>query len=185
METDISHLKSQYRPNVSISMRVDEYSRSEPTMEIELAHGEPRGYWKYHAPGKWFKQAKAVGKINNVKANLLFDSGAEVSIIDTTFARKVGCCIDESQRQECVGIGENLYMTTGRTKIKITLAGSLVYYFDVWVGDQSGQEAILGMDFMVPAGVRLDLADGTLCLPDEVRIHLSGRLPDYDARYII
>ena len=38
------------------------------------------------------------------------------------------------------------------------------------------------MDFMVPAGVRLDLADGTLCLPDEVRIHLSGRRPTYGAK---
>ena len=183
MESNIAHLKSKPLANISSLMRIDEYTRSEPTMEIELARGESRGYWKYHAPGKWFKQAKAVGKINNEKANLLFDSGAEVSIIDTTFARKVGCVIDESQRQECVGIGENLYMTTGRTKIKITLAGSLVYYFNVWVGEQSGQEAILGMDFMVPAGVRLDLADGTLCLPDEVRIHLSGRRPAYEAKY--
>ena len=108
---------------------------------------------------------------------MLFDSGAEVSIVDTTFARKVGCVIDESQRQKCVGIGENTYMTDGRTRIKITLNGSLVYYFDAWVGDQVGQDAILGMDFMVPAGIRLDLADGTLCLPDEVRILLNGRRP--------
>ena len=63
-------------------------------------------------------------------------------------------------------------MTVGRTKIKITLDGSLVYYFDVWVGDQVGQEAILGMDFMVMAGISLDLADGTICLPEEVRIGL-------------
>ena len=70
-------------------------------------------------------------------------------------------------------------MTMGRTKIKITLDGSLVYNFDVWVGDQVGQEAILGMDFMVPAQIQLDLADGTLWLPDEVRIHLAGRRPPY------
>ena len=110
---------------------------------------------------------------------MLFDSGAEVSTIDTTFNRKVGRVIDESQTQECVGIGENTYLTTGRTKIKITLDGSLVYYFEVWVGDQVGQEAILGMDFMVPAGIRLDVADGTLCLPDEIRIGLAGRKPLY------
>uniref|UniRef100_A0AAV1VD68 RNA-directed DNA polymerase n=1 Tax=Peronospora matthiolae TaxID=2874970 RepID=A0AAV1VD68_9STRA len=151
-------------------------------MEIELAYGESRGYWKHYSPGKWFKQAKAVGKINNVKATLLFDSGAEVSIIDTTFAREVGCNIDESQRQECIGIGETPYMTVGRTKIKVTLAGSLVYYFNVWVGDLAGQEAILGMDFMVPAGVRLDLADGALCLPEEIRIHLAGRRPAYGSK---
>ena len=70
-------------------------------------------------------------------------------------------------------------MKNGRKKIKITLDGLIVYYFDVWVGDQVGQEAILGMDFMVPAGIRLDLADGMLCLPDEVRIGLSGRKPLY------
>uniref|UniRef100_A0AAV1TXS1 Peptidase A2 domain-containing protein n=1 Tax=Peronospora matthiolae TaxID=2874970 RepID=A0AAV1TXS1_9STRA len=136
-------------------------------MEIELAYGESREYWKHYSPGKWFKQAKAVGKINNEKATLLLDSGAEVSIIDTTFARKVGCNNDESQQQECIGIGETPYMTIGRTKIKVILAGSLVYYFNVWVGDPAGQEAILGMDFMVPAGVRLDLADGALCLPEK------------------
>ncbi|ETN01932.1 hypothetical protein PPTG_16995 [Phytophthora nicotianae INRA-310] len=39
----------------------------------------------------------------------------------------------------------------------------------------TGQDATLGMDFMVPAGIRLDLTDGTFCLPDEVRIQLSGR----------
>ena len=47
------------------------------------------------------------------------------------------------------------------------------------MGDQVGQEAILGMDFMLPAGIRLDLADETLCLPDEVKIHLAGRRPPY------
>ncbi|POM65515.1 Hypothetical protein PHPALM_18754 [Phytophthora palmivora] len=35
------------------------------------------------------------------------------------------------------------------------------------------------MDFMVPAGIRLDLADGTICLPDEVRIQMAGRRPLY------
>ncbi|POM71343.1 Hypothetical protein PHPALM_12107 [Phytophthora palmivora] len=70
-------------------------------------------------------------------------------------------------------------MTEGRTKIKVTLAGTLVYYFDEWVGSLSGQEATLGMDYMAPAGIRLDLADGTLCLPDEVCIQLVG-----DANYI-
>ena len=70
-------------------------------------------------------------------------------------------------------------MTEGSTKIKITLNGSLVYYLDFWVGDQVGQEVILGMDFMVPAGIRLDLADGTMVLPDEVRIRREGRRPLY------
>ena len=70
-------------------------------------------------------------------------------------------------------------MTDGRTKIKITLNGSLVYFFNAWVVDQAGQDAILGMDFMLPAGICLDLAYGTICLPDEVRILLTGRRSPY------
>ena len=69
--------------------------------------------------------------------------------------------IDESRAQECVRIGENAYMTVGRKNIKVTLDGSLVYYFDVWVVDQAEQEAILGVDFRVPTGFRLDKADGS------------------------
>ncbi|ETI53683.1 hypothetical protein F443_03419 [Phytophthora nicotianae P1569] len=121
--------------------------------------------------------AKIAGKINNEKADLLLDSGAEVSILDAAFARKVGCYVHESRQQKRVGIGEGVYVTKGRIKIKVTLAGSLVYFFDVWVGEMTGQDAILSMDFMLPAGIRLDLADGTLCLPDEIRIQLSGRRP--------
>ena len=36
------------------------------------------------------------------------------------------------------------------------------------------------MDFMVTAGIRLDLAEGTLILPNEVRIHLAGRITLYE-----
>ena len=57
---------------------------------------------------------------------MLLDSGAEISIVDTAFTRTVVCVIDENQYQECMGIGENMYMTEGRTKVKITLNGSLV-----------------------------------------------------------
>ena len=63
-------------------------------------------------------------------------------------------------------------MAAGRNKIAVTLNGSLVYYLYAWVGDQAGQEAILNIYCIIPAGIRLDLADGTLCLPDEVRIGL-------------
>ncbi|OWY93365.1 hypothetical protein PHMEG_00037268, partial [Phytophthora megakarya] len=142
---------------------------------MDMLPGESRGYWKHHSPGKWFRQAKIAGNIHNEKAILLLDTGAEVSIVDTAFARKVGCYIDSSQIQGCVGIGDNVYQTEGRTRIKVTLAGLLVYFFDIWVGDLTGQQAILGMDFMVPAGIRLYLAHESISLPDEVQIQFSGR----------
>ncbi|OWZ15327.1 reverse transcriptase [Phytophthora megakarya] len=96
-----------------------------------------------------------LGSIKRERAILFLDTGTE--------------------RQECMGIGDNVYTTEGRTSIKITLAGYLVYFFDIWIGDLSGQNAILGMDFMVPAGVRMDLADGSMRLPDELGISLNGR----------
>ncbi|OWZ11408.1 reverse transcriptase [Phytophthora megakarya] len=165
-----SHCGSKKHSNLGCWRRVtcinlrqaDEYARSDVTMTVDLHPGESRGYWKQKdpylwfkpadqettteitkpTPGKWFRQAKIVGKIHNEKAILLLDTGAEVSIVDTAFARKAGCYIDSSQIQD-------------------------------W--DLSGQEAILGLDFMVPAGIRLNLAHGSISLPDEVRIQLSGR----------
>ncbi|POM66394.1 Hypothetical protein PHPALM_17752 [Phytophthora palmivora] len=81
---------------------------------------------------------------------------------------------------ECEGVGRSPYKIEGRTRLKVTLAGSLVYFFDAWVGPPTGgQDLILRMDFMVPAGFRLDLADGTICLPDEVRLQMAGRRPLY------
>ena len=103
-------------------------------------------------------------KINNKKSTTLFGFGAEVLIIGTHFCRKVGCMIDNSETQECVGIGGSAYMTIGHTKIEINLDESLVYSFDVWVGDQVGYKAILGMNFMLRACIRLDLANKTICL---------------------
>ncbi|POM65604.1 LOW QUALITY PROTEIN: Reverse transcriptase [Phytophthora palmivora] len=93
------------KPTATVSSlrQIDEYARSNVMMALEISPGESRGYWKYHVPDKKFKQSKAMGKINNKKATLLFDS----------------------------------------------------------------------------AGIRLDLADGTICLPDEVRLQIAGRCPLY------
>ncbi|GMF51959.1 unnamed protein product [Phytophthora fragariaefolia] len=118
----------------------------------------------YYLIRQWYTPNKHVGIL------------PQVSSLDAAFALKVGCYIDNSQELECEDVGKNPYMTNGRTRVKLTLAGSLVYYFDVWVGPPTGgQDLILGMDFMVHAGVRLDLADGALSLPDEIRIQLAGR----------
>ncbi|OWZ07097.1 hypothetical protein PHMEG_00020553 [Phytophthora megakarya] len=154
------------------SSKISKYPRS---TTIDLLPGESRGYWKHHLPGKWFRQAKITGKIHNEKAILLLDTGAKVSIVGTTFASKVGCYTNSSRIQDCVGIGDNMYQTEGRTRIKVIISGSLVYFFDIWVGDLTVQIAILGMDFIVPDGIRLDLAHGSIGLPDEVRIQHSGR----------
>ena len=62
-------------------------------------------------PGSGLSRRMLLARSNNIKATLLFNFGAEMSIIDTIDARMVGCIIDESQRQECIGIVETPYMT--------------------------------------------------------------------------
>ncbi|GMF15042.1 unnamed protein product [Phytophthora fragariaefolia] len=139
-------------PQFTTLRYANEYAR-EPLLEaIELQPGERRGYWKHYAPHKWYKQAKIHGKLNNRRGVLLLDTGAEVSILDTTFAREIGCLTDTNVTQE-------------------SALRHLV-----------GQHAILGMNFMVPAGVRIYTAKWTACLPDEVRIQLIGRRPLYGAK---
>ncbi|OWY93323.1 hypothetical protein PHMEG_00037333 [Phytophthora megakarya] len=159
-----------YSAKIASLLQISEFSRTNVEVALDLKRGESRGYWKRHSPGKWFRQAKISGRINHERAILLLDTGADVSILDTTFARKVVCNFDTSQRQECVEIGDNVYTT-----IKITLAGYLVYVFDIWIGDLSGHNAILG----IKSGVRMDLADASMRLPDEVGIPLNGRMRLY------
>ena len=68
-------------------------------MELDLASVGSRGYCNTTPLESVLNEAKAIGKINNEKDTMLFDSGAEGLIIDTSFARKVGCMIDEIQTQ--------------------------------------------------------------------------------------
>ena len=48
-----------------------------------------------------------------------------------------------------------------------------MYILKVCVGSMVVQDAIMGMNVMAPAVIRLDLADGILCLLDKVQ--LAGR----------
>ncbi|OWY95250.1 hypothetical protein PHMEG_00034793 [Phytophthora megakarya] len=145
-DTDLWFTDHEVTREIQRPSKIAEYRRS---TTMDLLPEESRRYWKHHSPGKWFRQAKITGKIHNEKAILLLDTGAEVSIVDTAFARKVGCYIDSSQIQDCVGIGDNVYWTEGRIRSKVTR----------WI----------------TAGIRLDLAHGSISLLDEVRIQLSGR----------
>ena len=81
-----------------------------------------------HTRKRCFKEAKAVGKIKNEKATMLFNSGIEIVIIDTTIDRKMRCSIDESRTQECVGIGECLHGGgTGQDQGRIRRIASILF----------------------------------------------------------
>ncbi|OWZ07051.1 Eukaryotic/viral aspartic protease [Phytophthora megakarya] len=72
------------------------------------------------------------------------------------------------QQLEVQGIQEGKMSTTTRVKVKVTIIWNTVYEFEFWVMDHSaGSEVVLGTDFMIPAGIRLNLFDATTKLPGE------------------
>ncbi|OWZ20740.1 Eukaryotic/viral aspartic protease [Phytophthora megakarya] len=106
---------------VSVIRYTDEYARETSTDVIDLHPGERDiGNTTLRTSAKIHKN------LNNRKVVLLLDTGAEVSILDTTFAREVGCQIDTSVTQDFVGIGDETYFSVGRPCVKVTLAGNIV-----------------------------------------------------------
>ncbi|GMF31649.1 unnamed protein product [Phytophthora lilii] len=74
-------------------------------------------------------------------------------------------------RLDVQGIGKDKVYTDERAVIKLTLGWELVYEFEVWIMPHfAGVDVILGTDFMIPAGVRLDLFKSTMQNPDEVYV---------------
>ncbi|GMF35750.1 unnamed protein product [Phytophthora fragariaefolia] len=68
-----------------------------------------------------------------------------------------------------------------RAWVKITLGWEVSYELEVWVMDHhAGVDLILGTDFMIPAGIRLDLYNSLAKLPDEVVVPLIKSLNSAD-----
>ncbi|OWY92582.1 LOW QUALITY PROTEIN: hypothetical protein PHMEG_00038361 [Phytophthora megakarya] len=74
------------------------------------------------------------------------------------------------------GLGGVPTSITASAEVKITLGPRVVYVVDVWVVNiGGGLDVLLGMNFMVSAGVRLCAKEGLVQLPDEETALLSGR----------
>ncbi|GMF52379.1 unnamed protein product [Phytophthora fragariaefolia] len=70
-------------------------------------------------------------------------------------------------------IGKGKVLTSSRATVEVTLGWHVVYKFEVWIMPHHAVvDLILGTDFMMPAGVRLDLYNSTARLPDDVEIPL-------------
>ena len=68
-----------------------------------------------------------------------------------------------------------------QTTVKITLGSEVVYEFEVWtMPHHAGVDLILGTDFMIPAGIQLDLFNATAKLPDEIAIPLLKSAREVD-----
>ncbi|GMF29412.1 unnamed protein product [Phytophthora fragariaefolia] len=80
---------------------------------------------------------------------------------------------DHGRCMEIQGFTKGTMATTKRALAKVTLRWNQVYEYELWVMDHgAGVDVVLGTDFMIPVGVRLDLFHAAARLPDEVEIPL-------------
>lgn len=146
--------------------------------QLVLLPGERRGWWSKHKYDRRTRMTSTVlGAVDDCPAKLLLDSGANVSILTTSFARKLGLLkhIQPDSQLHVQGISSKPLSMIGKVKIKITLMKTIVYFYEVWISDhQAGVDLLLGVDFLMSAGIRLDLYSGRAILPDEIRVPLSN-----------
>ncbi|GMF26492.1 unnamed protein product [Phytophthora fragariaefolia] len=144
---------------------------------IKLLSGERLGWWSAQKFDKRVRMRALVqGAVNDARTRILFlDTGANVRVISEHFAKQLRMreVRDHGRCMEIQGFNKGTMATTKRALAKLTLGWNQVYEYDLWVMDHgAGVDVGLGTDFMIPAGVRLDLFHATVRLPDEVDIPL-------------
>ncbi|KAJ0390962.1 hypothetical protein P43SY_011607 [Pythium insidiosum] len=87
---------------------------------------------------------------------ILLDSGSTTSMMSLDLARQLGLKLRFDERLRVKGIGNVTTYVSAKATVKITLGASVVYYLEIWCGNiGEGIQCLLGMDFMIAAGVRL------------------------------
>ncbi|KAE8906913.1 hypothetical protein PF010_g27311 [Phytophthora fragariae] len=144
--------------------------------KLKLLPGERLGWWSSRKFDRRIRmRALVMGAVNNERTKILLDTGANVSAVTESFARKLRLkrLASADLKIDVQGIGKTKVETTIRAMVKVTLGWEIVYEFEVWIMDHhAGVDLILGTDFMIPAGIRLDLYNSKAKLPDEIEINL-------------
>ncbi|ETP52430.1 hypothetical protein F442_02559 [Phytophthora nicotianae P10297] len=143
---------------------------------MKLNPGERQGWWSAKKFDRRIRMRALVqGAVNDHRTRILLDTGANVSVVTDTFAKKLRLrdIPGHGRSIGIQGISEGKVSTTRRALVKITLGWEMVYEFEMWVmAHSAGVDVVLGTDFMIPAGIRLDLFHGAAQLPNKVCIPL-------------
>ncbi|OWY94383.1 hypothetical protein PHMEG_00035907 [Phytophthora megakarya] len=118
----------------SRSVYTSHTSPDDDELSFELQPGERRGWWE---------------------ANSWDDSACSVAFVHD-LARRLKLRVEPRGELLLNGIDGVKTKVTNKCQVKITLGHRVVYTLDVWVGNiGQGIDVLLGMNFMVAAGVRL------------------------------
>ncbi|POM57831.1 Hypothetical protein PHPALM_37610 [Phytophthora palmivora] len=92
---------------------------------------------------------------------------------------EIGLRLKSHKQTKVSGMGGVPACIGASAQVKITLGSRVVYLLDVWVANiGEGIEVLLGMSFMFAAGVRIDIREGLVTLPDEETIVMCGWNPE-------
>ena len=111
------------------------------------------------------------GAVNDERTNILLDTGANISAISESFAKKLRlrCIKSNDKRINVQGIAKSKVVTSSRAIVKKSNAGmeSSIRIRSVDYASSCRVDLIVGTDFMIPAGTRLGLFNSTAKLPME------------------
>ncbi|OWZ06825.1 LOW QUALITY PROTEIN: hypothetical protein PHMEG_00020870 [Phytophthora megakarya] len=168
--------------DASLKGKVSGLTTGQPKM-VKLLPGERMGWWSSKKFDRRIRmRAHVRGAVNDVRTPILLDTGANVSIITTKFARrlKLKRVQGHGRQLEVQGIKKGSMNTTTRVIAKVTLGWNTVYEYAFWVMEHcAGSDVVLGTDFMIPAGIRPDLFNANAKLPGEVMVPLV-KPPSWD-----
>ncbi|KAE8967075.1 hypothetical protein PR001_g28207, partial [Phytophthora rubi] len=148
----------------------------ENNVEFARTYGDRYGWWSNHVlVGGKRDTAMVHGAIFNRRTQIMMNTGAMMSIMSLDLARKLKLKLRRGYRLRVTGFGDVPKYATAKATIKLTLGVSVVYVMDIWVGNIGADlDCLLGMDFMIAAGVRLCARQGVVRLPDEESLFLVG-----------
>jgi hypothetical protein len=169
------HLPDRVQPDDSNRQRLDSFEEHlQPEMRLEP--GERYGWWEDHDADGNRNVAAVHGAVNNHRTDILLNSGASVSMVSLDLARRLKLKLKSGKQLRVSGLGGIPTVITASAEVKIPSVRGWFTFLELWVANiGEGVDALLGMNFMYSAGVRLCAREGLVQLPDEETVLLSGR----------